>query len=334
MCFTLEKIRCEDEYGPGYGDEWLYFVDDNGTTHVMNFTTLPKERSGLIYGKPRFYLHTRDNINEPEELFVNYNSGYINSTYFNESNDIKAITHGWLSHTRLTWVQNIKNKMLETADLNIILVDWGNLARNPLYPWPALSTRYVGRRLAKLLEAIRNSYDVQNNTHLIGHSLGAHVMGYAGMFSKEKVYRITGLDPARPLFELPNMGPNFSLDKSDAMFVDIIHTCGGSLGYQTSHGHADFYPNQGQSAQPGCEGAMVKYTGYCSHGRSYEYFYESIDEKVKFNSYPCDNWERFDKKECKTNATLMGYPAIVHNVGDYFLYTKNESTYAMEDDSW
>ncbi|XP_031762852.2 pancreatic lipase-related protein 2-like [Galleria mellonella] len=330
---TLKICEAENgsDYGSDYGDEWLYFVDDNGTTHIMNFSSLPPERRGLIYGKPHFYLYTRQNLDQAEELFANYEDDHINSTYFNESNDIKAVTHGWLSNTGVEWVQNIKNRLLQIADLNVILVDWGDLAANPMYPWPALCTRFVGRRLSRLLNAFRNSYQVQNNTHLIGHSLGAHVMGYAGMFSKERVYRITGLDPARPLFELPEMGPNFSLDKSDADFVDIIHTCGGSLGYQDSHGHADFYPNKGRSVQPGCKGSM-KYTDSCSHGRACEYFYESIFSEVKFKSYPCENWERFERSECKTNATLMGYPAIVDNFGDYFLHTRNESTYAIEEE--
>lgn len=69
-------------------------------------------------------------------------------------------------------------------------------------------------------------------------------------------YLFLGLDPARPLFEIPPMGTDFRLEKSDAEFVDIIHTCGGMYGYRSSHGHADFYPNDGRARQPGCEGAQ------------------------------------------------------------------------------
>lgn len=32
-------------------------------------------------------------------------------------------------------------------------------------------------------------------------------------------------------------GPDSSLDKTDAEFVDIIHTCGGMLGYAKPLGH-------------------------------------------------------------------------------------------------
>lgn len=45
-----------------------------------------------------------------------------------------------------------------------------------------------------------------------------------------------GLDPAKPMFE--NMSDNDgSLDKSDAVFVDIIHSCAGLLGYSKPLGH-------------------------------------------------------------------------------------------------
>lgn len=43
-----------------------------------------------------------------------------------------------------------------------------------------------------------------------------------------------------------------SLDTSDAEFVDVIHTAGGTAGFYDALGHADFYPNGGTSVQPGC----------------------------------------------------------------------------------
>jgi pancreatic triacylglycerol lipase len=57
--------------------------------------------------------------------------------------------------------------------------------------------------------------------HLLGHSLGAHTVGYAG----ERITglgRITGLDPAEPYFQY--MPPHVRLDPTDAKFVDAIHT--------------------------------------------------------------------------------------------------------------
>lgn len=117
--------------------------------------------------------------------------------------------------------------------------------------------------------------------HMVGHSLGAHICGIAANEFKKistlwNVTRITGLDPARPCF----LRSNISLVKTDADFVDVIHTHGKpssqfSFGLQEPIGryfylkfklkssfiynvifflllgHVDFYPNGGKK-QPFC----------------------------------------------------------------------------------
>ena len=65
----------------------------------------------------------------------------------------------------------------------------------------------------------------------------------------------TGLDPAKPGFEGQHVAVR--LDKTDAKFVDVIHThtapfLFGGMGYRGHLGHVDFYPNGGEY-QPGCK---------------------------------------------------------------------------------
>lgn len=43
-----------------------------------------------------------------------------------------------------------------------------------------------------------------------------------------------------------NAPPDERLDITDAKFVDIIHTCAGTLGLKSCIGHIDFFPNGGQ----------------------------------------------------------------------------------------
>jgi len=62
--------------------------------------------------------------------------------------------------------------------------------------------------------------------------------------------RITGLDPALILFSFHD--PTSRLADTDASYVDVIHTCGGWMGFEKPIGHADFYPNGGSPSQPGC----------------------------------------------------------------------------------
>lgn len=129
---------------------------------------------------------------EREELFIP-DEDTINSTFFDASNDIIMVTHGWLGSEDTEWIKKMKSSLLTKGDFNVITVDWSELAQNPAYPWSALSTRYVGKRVAKLLFSLDKSYNIQDRyVHLIGHSLGAQVMGYAGMFSELPVHRITG----------------------------------------------------------------------------------------------------------------------------------------------
>ncbi|XP_026732767.1 endothelial lipase-like, partial [Trichoplusia ni] len=201
------------------------------------------------------YFSCRSN-SEPEELNLPEDDHAFKSQYFNSSNHIKILTHGWLSSGKTGWLLKIKDAFIRTHDFNVIIVDWSELAKNPAYPWSAFSTRYVGKKTAKMIDAIASAYQIDGKyMHLIGHSLGSHVMGYSSLFSHQRIHRITGsLDPARPLFELPLMNKNCRLDKSDAEFVDIIHSCAGLYGYKRSHGHADFYPNNGKAKQPGCDG--------------------------------------------------------------------------------
>lgn len=60
----------------------------------------------------------------------------------------------------------------------------------------------------------------------MGHSLGAHICSY---FAKgiPGVKRLTAFDPAQPGFE--GCTSEVRLDKSDAKFVDAIHTSGRPL---------------------------------------------------------------------------------------------------------
>ncbi|XP_063384734.1 lipase member H-A-like [Cydia fagiglandana] len=315
----------------GYGTEWLSYYDENGTEYTMNFSALPDDSDGWIYGRVYFYLYTRNNPNDPETLQPETNGQ--KSQFFDPSRDTKALTHGWLGSGNNLWIQIQKTYFLDGADLNVIVVDWYELARNPNYVWAALSTRYVGKRLAKLLDSLVDNFNTTGEQmHLIGHSLGAHVMGYAGMFFSKNVFRITGLDPARPLFELPPMPDEYRLDGTDGTFVDIIHTDGGFYGYNEHHGQADFYPNGGTSPQPGCEGEDRGHVDSCSHSRAYEFFGESIQGCVPFTSYLCDSYQGFENGECQTNTSTMGAPAKHSVEGNYYLHTRNESLYAMGDE--
>lgn len=106
--------------------------------------------------------------------------------------------------------------------------------------------------------------------HIIGHSLGAQIAGFAGKsISKSagaKVGWITGLDPAGPLYEVPLQSKGGRLSDQDADVVEVIHTDGGVLGFATPTGTVDFYPNGGTFVQPNCVSFSVNAAGGCGFG--------------------------------------------------------------------
>lgn len=63
---------------------------------------------------------------------------------------------------------------------NVIVVDWQHGATVP-YEQATANTRVVGAQIAKLINKLISLTGAQaSDFHIIGHSLGAHVAGYAG----------------------------------------------------------------------------------------------------------------------------------------------------------
>lgn len=146
--------------------------------------------------------------------------------------------------------------MAQTNLWNIITVDWSPLSI-AIYSEARRLSIIVGQQLTLFLLYLSKSTGIKMSTiHLIGHSMGAQISGFAGhgvnKVTNEKIGRITGLDPAGPLYEWPTAKSlDEILDSGDANFVDVIHTNSKHLGIIYPSGHVDYYPNGGRK-QPGC----------------------------------------------------------------------------------
>ncbi|XP_013403387.1 pancreatic triacylglycerol lipase [Lingula anatina] len=243
----------------------------------------------------------------------------------------------------------MSDAFLKHGPMNVVLTGWKNGAKAPYYPKAVANTRLVGRQIGLLVNLMVNVMGTKyDQVHLAGHSLGAHISGYAGAYLDGKIARITGLDPAGPFYEkYPTI---VRLDKSDAKFVDAIHTNGAPLthegaGLQKISGHVDFYPNGG-AFQPGCgdpvkgslgqlfQGHLTGAEGViaCSHRRSYYFFTESINSVCPFTSYQCTDWDTFRRGECmdcsRGQCSQLGYHADQFNgTGKMYLQTLGASPY-------
>ncbi|XP_030378323.1 uncharacterized protein LOC115626947 [Scaptodrosophila lebanonensis] len=229
---------------------------------------------------------------------------------------VRVIVHGFGSACPHVWIYEMKTALMAVEDCIVICVDWENGANFPNYVRAAANTRLVGKQLAMLLRNLQQHKGLNlSHTHVIGFSLGAHVSGFAGA-ELPGLSRITGLDPAGPLFEAQH--PKVRLDSSDAEFVDVIHSNGenlilGGLGSWQPMGHVDYYPNGGR-VQTGCSnlfvGAVTDFIwsaqaaedeegrSLCNHRRAYKFFIDSVAPRCMFPAFPCANYDDFLKGKC------------------------------------
>ncbi|KAJ8932824.1 hypothetical protein NQ314_014409 [Rhamnusium bicolor] len=154
--------------------------------------------------------------------------------------------------------------------------------------------------------------------------MGAQISAMAGNKIKSQIQqtvgRITGLDPAAPLYEWPHIESlDDLLDPSDAIFVDVIHTNGRHLGMMTPAGHVDYYPNGGE-LQEGCAFWI------CSHLRACEFWTASVKKPDVFKAYSYKSWDEFlEGKIDKLEAFPMGIAASPNiPYGIYIVDPNNE----------
>ncbi|GBP13197.1 Pancreatic triacylglycerol lipase [Eumeta japonica] len=292
---------------------YIWMPDGDGVPHLVDLQEPADEE--LLNDPTRngannaYWLFTRSNRNNAQ-IITNGNANSVWSSNYRGARPLKVIVHGWNNNGNSavnTMVTSGNEKVLtkcikyeaflDVADVNVIVVDWRALANSGY--WTAVSgVPSVGNFLGDFLTWLVNLTGTNwNNVHLVGFSLGAHVVGNAGRRTGRRPIRITGLDPAGPEWG----GNANALRNNDGGYVECIHTCGGSLGINDPICAANFYPNGGRHRQPGC--GLVDYA--CSHGRSFEFFAATI----RFNRLvgrQCSNLSQANNNNCSGNSFNMG----------------------------
>ncbi|XP_034246874.1 uncharacterized protein LOC117648477 [Thrips palmi] len=209
--------------------------------------------------------------------------------------------------------------------LNVLVLDWSAFSGQPyfraVYNLPLVCDA-VATWMNQQLEAGLRADAVW----LVGQSLGAHLAGRAAASMTSRPARITGLDPAGPLFW--TAGPMTRLSRHQAAFVDVIHTDAGwhGLGLHVAVGHLDFWPNYGVGVQPGCSDLR------CSHRRALELFIESVTHPAAFPAVLCER-DAFRQGSCLITASsvaFMGFAASPASAdGNYQLRTAAAGPYGL-----
>jgi pimeloyl-ACP methyl ester carboxylesterase len=332
-----------------FGDLGCFSTDPPFTSPERPLAVVPY---GPDHIKTTFLLYTRAASTTHLDLDARYPDTVKSVWPSFAKKPTKFLIHGFLDSPTLTTLwHDLKNELLQHGDYNVVIVDWSN-GNLPPYDQASANARVVGAQIAALVQQLVTLELISvADVHIIGHSLGAQVCGYAG----ERIPglgRITGLDPAGPYFD--NTDKVVRLDETDALFVDVIHSDAKNLlalglGTITQCGHVDFYPNLGHD-QPGCtrdpltniinDGLVegIEDTLACSHIRSHRYFTESVNSKCPFMGFPCASEEDFKNNLCHTCTTAgcapMGFNADTKKPADgqrvkYFLSTASEKPFCQ-----
>ncbi|KAL3288201.1 hypothetical protein HHI36_002651 [Cryptolaemus montrouzieri] len=277
-----------------------------------------------------FYLVTADNVDNPTKI------DYLKPDELAQTKGkIFFIIHGWMASRNTSWFHDLSAILIKANPENRVLqVNWDKPASDN-YALAAFKTESVGNLVGILINRLVTEYKIpSDNIVLIGHSLGGQISGWAAKKFKEitgnTLPRIIALDPAGPLFLL--RPDSRRLNKHDAKVVMVIHSDGGKLGFPTSCGTIDFYPNGG-SNQPGCWSVdLARISSYvepvtCDHSRAWDFFLEAVNSTGSFLSRKCKSFGDFQKNICEAVEVAMGDLETLAQ-GSFYLETNHERPYS------
>ncbi|KAJ8681717.1 hypothetical protein QAD02_017509, partial [Eretmocerus hayati] len=255
------------------------------SSSTLSPSTTISDACGNFCNDVLFFLYTRSNPEIPQQLQINDDEA-LTGSFYDVHKATKFMTHGWLNSHHGLNCKTVRQAFLEHDDYNVIVVDWNYVSKLP-YILAVSRIKEVGERIARMINFLEIRGSDVTKMSLVGHSLGAHVMGSAGYQTTNKVGHVVGLDPAGPLFEnLTN--PERSLTSQDALLVEAVHTNDNGWGLQRPVGHIDFYPNGGGPYQPGCN--STKPGNDCDHNRAYELYAEAVTRgPSKLLAVKCDS---------------------------------------------
>lgn len=244
---------------------------------------------------------------------------------FNFNISTYLITHGYTDEysTSEGLLQLSMKALLKHTKSNICVVDWRDWAEYDYLTSISFITR-VANYTAEFLEELHGAGLDYDKVSLIGHSLGAHIVGLTGRQLNGEIgtiyaLEVAGLGFCPPMDFLPS---ELRIRKSDAKYVQtILTTPGGSCIYPI--GHQNFYANLGLSLQPGC--SPFSYT--CAHYQAVYYFLSAVNPKNKYVAVWCKDQQAailndFNRSCNYSDTDFMGIHAK-RKEGNYFFSTSN-----------
>ncbi|KAH9631222.1 hypothetical protein HF086_005993 [Spodoptera exigua] len=237
------------------------------------------------------------------------------------------------SHPYGPAVTAIIKAYLEQGQNNVALLNWDRLAAAVNGQIPAT---YLSRAVPNAIKVSADFADILlnlsaagldlNKMHLVGHSLGAQIVGMAGNKMAKKGVQlpwITGLDPAGVVFD--SKPPHERLNPKSAGYVDVIHSDPNRYGSRRELGTVDFWPNYrtiGPVVQP----------DLCNHHKCWQYLIDSMKYSgtlVGSHARNFRTWKNYTKPQRLANVLEIGKYYEKVTPGNYYFYTAASSPYGL-----
>lgn len=80
---------------------------------------------------------------------------------------------------------------LNQDNYNVIVIDWSKISIST-YVWAVTRVKMVGQYVSTMLDFLEKEGMDLSTTTMVGHSLGAHVVGLAARYAKGTVNYVVG----------------------------------------------------------------------------------------------------------------------------------------------
>ncbi|XP_038128301.1 phospholipase A1 member A isoform X1 [Cyprinodon tularosa] len=281
----------------------------------INNTRWHEYRQNMGKLEVQYLLLTRKN----PDCAQRFDQDYVGNTtsYFNTSRPTKVIVHGYRALGRKpSWVTDLAQALLRAQDANVVVVDW-IYGASFAYNLVVQNYKEVALQISVLINQLQKHGCKLESFHFIGISLGAHVAGFVGTLFEGRIGRITGLDPAGPMFKDADVFDR--LDPTDALFVEAIHTDSDYFGISIPVGHVDFFLNGGMD-QAGCVRSrfasmflLFPVYGYviCDHMRALHVYMSALNGTCPLMGIPCSSYEDFLQGSCLDCGVFKGRCPVI-----------------------
>jgi pancreatic triacylglycerol lipase len=137
-----------------------------------------------------------------EYVSLNETSKLLNHPKYDNDRPTMLYGYGYTEKYKSKSTQTVVDSYIERGDHNILVVEWSNYSDGSYIFRAIPNSHKVGSIVGKTLLNMRNEGFNIDKFHLVGHSLGGHLVGYIGRSVYKnsnqtyKLTRITALDPA------------------------------------------------------------------------------------------------------------------------------------------